>query len=82
MIPRREVSRRHALLRADAEGAVWLESTGREPVAVNGKPAATPVELFTGDQIEVQPTLAQLHSAASSCSRGCKQRGLKVSRVL
>lgn len=58
MIPRLEVSRRHALLRADAEGAVWLESTGREPVVVNGKPAAAPVELFSGDQIEVHPRLA------------------------
>ncbi|KAK9837514.1 hypothetical protein WJX81_008059 [Elliptochloris bilobata] len=54
VIPRREVSRRHALLRVDAEGIVWLESTGREPVAVNGKPAIEPAELFSGDQIEIQ----------------------------
>ena len=77
MIPRREVSRRHALLRADAEGAVWLESTGREPVAVNGKPAAAPVELFSGDQIEVQPGPALCAAACShvlSASRGTSGR--------
>ena len=55
VIMRKEVSRRHVLLRVDPEGAVWLECLGREPVAVNGKLATEPTELFSGDQIEVRP---------------------------
>ncbi|BDA48546.1 probable Bromodomain adjacent to zinc finger domain protein 2B at C-terminar half [Coccomyxa sp. Obi] len=53
VITRREVSRHHAQLAVDDSGAVWLSSLGREPVSVNGKPATDPVELFTGDQIEI-----------------------------
>ena len=50
----REVSRKHVQLEVDTDtGCVTLSSLGREPVSVNGEPAADPVELFTGDQIEV-----------------------------
>lgn len=38
----------------EASGSVTLSSLGREPVSVNGMPAAEPVELCCGDQIEVQ----------------------------
>lgn len=53
-IVNREVSRKHVQLEVDTDtGCVTLSSLGREPVSVNGEPAADPVELFSGDQIEV-----------------------------
>jgi FHA domain len=53
-IVNREVSRKHVQLEVDTDtGCVTLSSLGREPVSVNGEPAADPIELFTGDQIEV-----------------------------
>ena len=68
VIMRKEVSRHHALLRVDPEGAVWVESLGREPVAVNGKPATEPTELFSGDQVEVRPGGPQLPAPAPCCA--------------
>lgn len=52
-IVNREVSRKHVQLEVDTGGCVTLSSLGREPVSVNGEPAAHPVELYSGDQIEV-----------------------------
>ena len=53
VLPRREVSRTHARLTATDEGAVMLESLGREPVCVNGQPVTAPVALSDGDVIEI-----------------------------
>jgi hypothetical protein len=75
---RKEVSRRHVLLRVDPEGAVWVESLGREPVAVNGKLATEPTELFSGDQVEVRPGgQAPCANAlvCSSCVSGVRHQG-------
>lgn len=64
----REVSRKHVQLEVDtASGSVMLTSLGREPVSVNSEPAAVPVELFSGDQIEVHGR----HSSTEKMQSGC-----------
>ncbi len=66
-IVNREVSRKHVQLEVDEDsGRVTLASIGREPVSVNGDTVlhASPVELFSGYEIEVRhPQTCVLTSA-------------------
>ncbi|EFN55790.1 hypothetical protein CHLNCDRAFT_57709 [Chlorella variabilis] len=52
-IVNKEISRKHAEVYVEDNGAVFISSMGREPVAVNGAPVTSPLELATGDKIEV-----------------------------
>ncbi|KAL4553469.1 hypothetical protein Ndes2526B_g03319 [Nannochloris sp. 'desiccata'] len=52
-IVNKEISRKHAELYTESNGSVFINSMGREPVSVNGVPVVSPVELSTGDKIEV-----------------------------
>lgn len=68
----REVSRKHVQLEVDTDtGCVTLSSLGRAHVSVNGEPAADPVELFTGDQIEV---VAHTTGTVLTCSHRIHKR--------
>jgi FHA domain len=88
-IVNREVSRKHVQLEVDTDtGCVTLSSLGREPVSVNGEPAANPVELFTGDQIEVFAHTTGTCSCRSSnrhssnieaCVYGCTTKAAQAS---
>ncbi|KAI3437873.1 hypothetical protein D9Q98_000319 [Chlorella vulgaris] len=52
-IVNKEISRKHAEVYVEDNGAVFISSMGREPVSVNGAPVTSPLELATGDKIEV-----------------------------